>query len=279
MGTATDDPFSLLAKEWLVTNGIGGYASSSLLGVATRRYHGLFVPDLPGRGRTLLIPRLDETVDQGTGMALLSGAEYADGRIEMDGIRYLKDIRWEWQTPIWMFDMGHAVLEKRIIAPYGQNTIYIQYTSLSGSMRLHLRPYLTYRMHDARLGEGDAADSFTMLINNGRYEIMLPEGVPTLKLCVRPRGGVFVADEATSEGVSYRVDRDRGSEHIQDLFSPGYFTVDPIGPVGWSMRRAGRQCRALGPAQFRFERHRAGGATSSRTSGVPCPGAPAGRLE
>src|SRR5688572_12178439 len=72
MGTATDDPLSLLAKEWLVTNGIGGYASSSLLGVATRRYHGLFVPDLPGRGRTLLIPRLDETVDQGTGMALLS---------------------------------------------------------------------------------------------------------------------------------------------------------------------------------------------------------------
>ena len=45
-------------------------------------------------------------------------------------------------------------------------------------------------------------------------------------MCVRPRGGVFVADEATSEGVSYRVDRDRGSEHIQDLFSPGYFTVD-----------------------------------------------------
>ncbi len=45
-------------------------------------------------------------------------------------------------------------------------------------------------------------------------------------MCVRPRGGVFVADEVTSEGVSYRVDRDRGSEHIQDLFSPGYFTVD-----------------------------------------------------
>ena len=84
MGTATDDPLSLLAKEWLVTNGIGGYASGSLLGVATRRYHGLFVPDLPGRGRTLLIPRLDETVDQGTGMALLSGAEYADGRIEVE---------------------------------------------------------------------------------------------------------------------------------------------------------------------------------------------------
>ena len=52
MPPMTDDPSSLLAKEWLVTNGTGGYASSSLLGIATRRYHGLFVPDLPGRGRT-----------------------------------------------------------------------------------------------------------------------------------------------------------------------------------------------------------------------------------
>ena len=87
MGTMTDDPSSLLAKEWLITNGIGGYASSSLLGIATRRYHGVFVPDLPGRGRTLLIPRLDETVEWATQTVLLSGAEYADGRIEHDGAR------------------------------------------------------------------------------------------------------------------------------------------------------------------------------------------------
>ena len=62
---AVGDPLQLLAKEWLVTNGVGGYASGSLLGVATRRYHGVFVPDLPGRGRTMIVPRLDETVEQG----------------------------------------------------------------------------------------------------------------------------------------------------------------------------------------------------------------------
>jgi predicted glycogen debranching enzyme len=225
MGAMTDDPSSLLAKEWLVTNGIGGYASSSLLGIATRRYHGLFVPDLPGRGRTLLIPRLDETVESGAETVLLSGAEYADGRIEHAGVRYLKDIRREWQTPVWTFDVGGSVLEKRIVAPHGQNTVYVQYRCAAGSMRVHLRPYVTYRIHDARLGEGHA-DVFPLTISNGRYEIALPQGAPGLKLCVRPRNGVFVADEVISEGVSYRVDRDRGSEHIQDLFSPGYFTVD-----------------------------------------------------
>src|SRR5690348_8638361 len=167
IGTMTDDPFSLLAKEWLVTNGLGGYASSSLLGIATRRYHGLFVPDLPGRGRTLLIPRLDETVEAGTQTALISGAEYADGRIELEGMRFLKEIRRESQTPVWTFEVDGSVLEKRIVAPHGQNTICLRYACLSGSLRLHLRPYITYRMHDARLGEGHAA-SFPLTINNGR---------------------------------------------------------------------------------------------------------------
>ena len=225
-GTTIDDPSLLLAKEWLVTNGMGGYASSSLLGIATRRYHGLFVPDLPGRGRTMIIPRLDDTVEQGSVMALLSGAEYADGRIEMEGDPVFEDITREWQTPVWKFDVNGAVLEKRVVAPHGQNTVYIQYRLVNGPpVRLHLRPYVTYRMHDARLGEGQAG-SFTMTIRNEHYEIALPEGTPSLKLCLRPAGGVFVVDQLTSEGVSYRVDRDRGSEHIQDLFSPGHFTVD-----------------------------------------------------
>jgi len=145
MGTMTDDPLSLLAKEWLVTNGIGGYASNSLLGIATRRYHGLFVPDLPGRGRTLIIPRLDETIEAGTQTVLLSGAEYADGRIELEGMRFLKEIRREWQAPVWMYEVGGAVLEKRVVAPHGQNTMSLQYRCLSGSMQLHLRPYITDR--------------------------------------------------------------------------------------------------------------------------------------
>ena len=223
--TMTHDPSALLSKEWLVTNGIGGYASSSLLGVATRRYHGLFVPDLPGRGRILLIPRLDETVETESRTVLLSGAEYVSGRLELDGFGYLKDIRREWQTLVWTFDVAGAVFEKRIVAPHGQNSVYIQYACLNGAMRLQLRPYVTYRMHDARLGDG-RADAFPLIINHDRYEIPLVQGAPTLKLCVRPQKGAFVADDVTSEGVSYRVDRDRGSEYVQDLSSPGYFLID-----------------------------------------------------
>src|SRR4029078_5051044 len=118
---------------WLITNGIWGYASSALLGIATRRYHGVFVPDLPGRGRTLLIPRLDETVEWATQKVPLSGAESAEGGSEHDGVLYLKDIRREWQTPVWRFNLGGSVLEKRIVAPHVQNTGYLQYRWLHSS--------------------------------------------------------------------------------------------------------------------------------------------------
>ena len=79
------DSASLLSKEWLVTNGLGGYASSTIHGVATRRYHGTFVPDLPSPwGRTIIMPRLDEELSTEAGSVLVSGVEYEDGRLDSD---------------------------------------------------------------------------------------------------------------------------------------------------------------------------------------------------
>ncbi|HEX8750124.1 MAG TPA: amylo-alpha-1,6-glucosidase, partial [Nitrospira sp.] len=115
---------------------------------------------------------------------------------------------------------------KRIVAPHGQNTIYLQYNLKKGPpIRLLLRPFVTFRLHDAQLTEG-YAEPFSMTISEGRYEIPLPDGAPSLKLGLRPRCGQFVSDELVSGHVSYRADRDRGSDHVQDLFSPGSFTID-----------------------------------------------------
>jgi len=222
---AVGDPASLLTKEWLVTNGIGGYASGSLLGISTRRYHGLFVPDLPGRGRTMIVPRLDEVVEQNGRRVLLAGAEYTDGRIEADGFAYLKDVRREHQTPVWIFEIGGSLLEKRILAPQGQNTVYVQYRLAQGPLvRLHVRPFITCRPHDADLSEAYRGP-FAVTIGGGRYEAQFPEGLPSLKFYLHPRCGVFVSDETVSAGVCYRVDRDRGSAHTEDLYSPGYFAM------------------------------------------------------
>ena len=115
-----DGVSSWLAKEWLVTNGVGGYASGSLLGIATRRYHGLFVPDVPGHGRLVIVPRLDETVEQDGGRLLLAGAEYADGAIDDDGLRCLEDFHRDCQAPVWTFNVGGSILEKRVVTPHGR---------------------------------------------------------------------------------------------------------------------------------------------------------------
>ena len=221
------DTQNLLSKEWLVTNGLGGYASATLLCAPTRRYHGIFVPDLPAPwGRTVMIPRLDETVLVDGQSLLLSGVEFEDGRVQSDLTDVLAEFSREWHTPVWRCVFKGRRLEKRVIMPYGHNSVYVEYRLLEGDpIRLHIRPFITFRMLDAQLHEAKRPP-FPLTVLDGRYEMHLCEGAPSLKLCMRPHCGQFMADALVSAGVSYRVDRDRGSEHIEDLASPGYFGVD-----------------------------------------------------
>lgn len=222
-----EDVMKLLSREWLVTNGLGGYASGSLMNVATRRYHGVFVPDLPSpRGRTIVVPRLDEEAEIGDTRVILSGAEHADGRLDSDLPRYLTEFRREWQTPTWQYAFHGRRLSKRIIMPYGQNSVYVEYRLEAGDpLRLRLRPFVTFRRPDAPLSEARQSP-FPLTIVGGCYEVHLCDGVPAMKLCLRPEGGVFVADHTISTQISYRVDRDRGSPHVENLFSPGYFSIE-----------------------------------------------------
>ncbi len=224
---SNQDVTRLLSCEWLVTNGLGGYASSSLMNVATRRYHGVFVPDLPSpRGRVIVIPRLDEEAEVGETRVRLSGAEYADGRLETDLPQYLTEFRRNWQTPTWRYQFHGRRLCKRIIMPYGQNSVYVEYRLDAGDpFILRLRPFVTFRRPDDPLSEARQLP-FPLTILERRYEVHLCEGVPALKLCLRPEGGVFVADHTVSAQISYAVDRDRGSPHVENLSSPGYFAIE-----------------------------------------------------
>lgn len=221
-----EDENVLLSHEWLVTNGLGGYSSGTVMQIATRRYHGIFVPHLPSpRGRTMVIPRLDEALDVEGTTIRLSGAEHADGRLDADIFKHLTAFRREWQTPIWRFSCHGREVLKRVIMPYGQNTVHVQYRLEAGdAVTLRLRPFVTFRMSDAPLSEA-RKPPFLLTMIRERYEMPLCEGVASLKLCLRPQAGVFVADAYISREVSYRVDRDRGSPHVEDLESPGYFTV------------------------------------------------------
>src|SRR3989338_4353677 len=96
-------------REWLVTNGRGGWASGTVSGANPPRYHGLFVPALaPPLGRTVLVSKLNEWATLGGERKALSANEYADGTVDPHGYRQLEAFRLDGLIPIWTFEIGRA---------------------------------------------------------------------------------------------------------------------------------------------------------------------------
>ncbi len=212
-------------REWLVTNGLGGYASGTVLGVPTRRYHGLFVPNLARpEGRHVMIGRYDEEVIAGDARALLGGADLEDGTTETDAAACLREFTLHGLVPTWRYAVGTSTIEKSIVMPHGRNVVCVLYRLLDGPpVRLHARPYAVFRRQDAPLVTAPAP--FRLTIEGGRHELALGESALALRLRARP-DGVFVAHERTPACALYREERDRGYEHVELNFSPGYFAVD-----------------------------------------------------
>src|SRR5215469_925354 len=128
-------------REWLVTNGIGGFASGTISGLLARRYHGLLIAALkPPLGRTLLITKLEDA------------ARYADHSYPLSTNRWL-----DGTTPVWTFACADGHLEKRIWMQQGANTTYVQYSlaRASRSLELELNALVNYRDYHANTHAGD----------------------------------------------------------------------------------------------------------------------------
>lgn len=142
------------AKEWLVTNGIGGFASGTIAGMLSRRYHGLLMAALqPPLGRTLLLAKIDETAEY-DGIYPNSGIFYplhtnrwASGDVDPNGYHYLNRFHLEGTTPVWTYGLANALLEKRVWMQPGANTTYIQYhlVRATGALTLEARAFVNYR--------------------------------------------------------------------------------------------------------------------------------------
>src|SRR6188474_2771408 len=112
-----------LRREWLVTNGLGGYASSTVAGVLTRSYHGLLVAALePPVARTVLVAGSVDWVTYGGVRYPLSTHEFGEGAVTPDGYRFLESFRLEGTLPVWTFAFADALIERRIWMNYGVNT-------------------------------------------------------------------------------------------------------------------------------------------------------------
>lgn len=137
-------------REWLVTNGIGGYASGTVSGLVTRRYHGLLIAALnPPLARTLLLAKLDEAVEYEGALYLLGANRWVDGTLDPQGYRHIERFQLEGSIPRWTYACGDALLEKRIWMQSGENTTYIRYTLQRGRVpiKLSIKALVNYRDH------------------------------------------------------------------------------------------------------------------------------------
>jgi hypothetical protein len=177
--------------EWLVTNGIGGYASGTVSGDLTRRYHGVLVAALhPPVGRTQLVAKLEETVGYDGSEFALATNRWSSGAVEPKGYLNIERFRLEGPIPVWRFALADALLEKRTWMRQGENTTYVQYSLLRGNgpFRLAVKALVNYRDfhssthagdwlmrvesvgHGIRITAFDGATPFCLLSATARFE-------------------------------------------------------------------------------------------------------------
>jgi predicted glycogen debranching enzyme len=180
-------------REWLVTNGIGGFASGTVSGNLTRRYHGLLVAALhPPVGRIQLVAKLDETVRYDASDYALGTNRWGSGAVEPHGYLDIESFRLDGTTPVWRLAIGDAILEKRVWMRHGENTTYVQYTLLRGSqaMELELRTFINYRDFHSNTHAGDwrmKIDAVTRGLQVTAFEGAIPFYLLSADAKIEPR--------------------------------------------------------------------------------------------
>jgi predicted glycogen debranching enzyme len=228
----------LVDTEWIVTNGLGGYSSSTMAGVITRRYHGLLVAALPNPlGRIVMLNHLGERLVLGDRTTFLNSEERAGGRLDPDAAALIAGVRLEAGLPVWEYQWEEIRLEKRILMPYRQNTVHVTYRLLDGpnAARLELHPAVHFRGYENPVGSDFKSPStarYAMAVSGGLHILSVEGGkLPPLRMKIDGTDAQrFVADERVTSEFVYPVEESRGYEFRGALWTPGHFEVDlPLG--------------------------------------------------
>jgi predicted glycogen debranching enzyme len=210
-----------LRREWLVTNGIGGFAAGTLSLINTRRYHGLlFASFRPPVERTALVAKLEVTVQYGGSRLSLATNEFADGTIDPHGYCHLESFRLEGLVPIWTWLVADTRLEQRVWMRHGENTTYVQFTRIGGlkPLRLIVEPLCTYRdYHSQSRGE----PRFDVDAIRDGVSIHAHEGARPYSLV--SAGATVQIGPASYWNFKHREESARGLDDVEDLLRPAAF--------------------------------------------------------
>lgn len=218
----TGDLSAGLRREWLVTNGLGGYASSTVAGVLTRSYHGLLVAALePPVARTVLVADAIDWVTYDGTRYPLSTSEFGDDTIAPVGYRNLESFHLEGALPVWRYAVADAIVERRIWMPYGRNTTFVTYRLVRGSCPIDIEttPLVTYRSFHA-LASGQDWNIGVDVRDHGARVTAFEGAAPFWLLSDRAE---FSSGGEWWWGFRHRGESERGLADRGDLFAPGSF--------------------------------------------------------
>lgn len=212
-----------LSREWLETNGLGGFACGTITGANTRRYHGLLTAALnPPGGRMLLLSKLEETLVIGNRRIDLSTNEYA-GAIHPEGYLLLSNFRLD-PFPTWTFEVEGLRLEKSVLMPQGSNTVQVEYKLLQAPTGikpvLELRPLIAFRDYHATTHENS---NLNTAIESTPNSASLQPYRSLPRLYFAHDAEQFQEQGYWYKNFFYRVEQERGLDFEEDLFNPFLF--------------------------------------------------------
>ena len=206
--------------EWLQTNGLGGFASSTITGLNTRRYHGLLTAAIrPPAGRMVLLSKMEETLIVGGQHFDLATNQYP-GTIYPQGHRYLQEFRLD-PFPTFVYSVAGITIEKRLFMVQGENTTVVEYEISSADPAreclLELRPLIAFRDYHGTTHHNDALNRAVQM-EPGAASIAPYAGLPALH---------FAHNASSCEetgnwyfNFQYAVETQRGLDDSEDLFNP-----------------------------------------------------------
>lgn len=234
-------------REWLSANGSGSFASGTVGGANTRRYHGLLVAALrPPLGRMTMLSKIDESVQVGNKRWDLSTNRYPDGVVYPDGWRYVESFT-PWPVPTWTFQLGDGTaLTKRVYLARNKNTVYITYTldalaRKTGPATLTLTPLVAWKDYHALMHPWpDFPFQQGALSRPGEgWFVQATPDAPALRLLAR--GAVWQTAGWWHEHVTLPREQERGFPFEEDLFCPALAT--------FTLSRAGQSVAFIATAE------------------------------
>lgn len=213
------------SREWLETNGIGGFASGTISGANTRRYHGILTAATkPPLGRITMVSKFEETLTV-DGVAYDLSANQFPGAIYPDGYKYLKSFRLD-PFPVWTYEIDGLQLEKKVFMVHSQNTTVCCWSIIEGKpdsvkkdakIELAIKPLLSFADYHA-LQHENPDTSLNYSVGENAISVHPDDEMPSLffhhNAQAVERTGFWYRD------FEYAIEKERGFDYREDLFQP-----------------------------------------------------------